>query len=275
MGDNIEYNTVFQGGSRGYLDEDTDEAHGTYDSMNSAVNIIEKLGPLAADAPYVIEFKKEPQPADWANFMISCQGIGDDISISDLYGTADAIPGTFTDQSDTNLYTNTTSMTPAYNTGHYTPPASVVGAPAAYLNQSNQFTAGSNSVDVDWVGLNSRYFQLMPTLKNTDPGYYLVTLTTTVDCEQSISTTSNTRVTSPDITGKKSVIMNARLMIDSGYRAYATYAYAVHVTSQITTGQAVFSLEFTSDAENIHCYAATATVAPLSAAQYEAIPSVP
>lgn len=130
MGDDVEYSTLFQGGSKGYITEDTNESEGDYDSANSAVTIIEKLGPLAADAPYVIEFKKEPKQNDWANFMISCQGIGDDITISDLYGLATAAAGTSLDNSDANDYTSTVAMVPSSDDRTFTP--SDISSPAYF-----------------------------------------------------------------------------------------------------------------------------------------------
>lgn len=273
MGDNINYNTVFQGGSRAYLSEDVNETEGTYDVMNSAVTIIDKLGPLNEDAPYVVEFKKEPQNTDWANFMISCQGIGDDVQMSSLEGYATVVPGTAADQSDANLYTSTTSMEPELDDDTFIPSLTELPGPVTV------YSNGASST-VSRVGTNTAYFyrgsgntaSASLYTNNLKAGYYLVTIT---------AIGSSTMTMSYSLTWTGSVIgVNDRKSLHSTYididnsssnfQKLNTTQLAIHVTSDISSESRIAAYEYTSGA-NSRCDYASATLSAITQSQYEAL----
>lgn len=276
MGDNVNYNTVFQGGSRGYLSEDINEAAGDYDSMNSAVTIIEKLGPLDANAPYVIEFRKEPANKDWANFMISCQGIGDDVSISDLEGYANVVPGTVADQSDNNLYTNTTSMTPAYDDRTFTPivPASNMPPPAAITSgfTSDYALANANSrVAISEMNEYTSYAKYQFKCDRLPIGYYLITAF--CDGLSSTNTTIATQINDADsdaFGGYKTLALKTSDFDENGHHYRTFVALAFHVT-EVRSGLAeLFRLEYTASS-NVGLLGACATVVPITQDYYDGL----
>lgn len=275
MGDNVEYDVLFQGGSRGFLSEDINEPSNGYDVMNSAVNIIEKLGPLDAEAPYVVEFKKEPQASDWANFMISCQGIGDNISISDLESYATMVPGTVADQSDSNLYTTTTSMEPALDNDVYTPTVAATGNPSSYSTSqvTNHYeTDAGIAVIASPMGGGTSQQRARFMTKKLAPGYYLCQLTATDTATSNISVGT----VSPTVTGAttKGIYTNSKHDNNSGtHVAYGSTAFGLHLTQAIDSETYIelYALEFTHSTVG-SIVGTSAFVSAITQSQYEAIP---
>lgn len=270
MGDNINYNTVFQGGSRGYLSEDVNESAGDYDSMNSAVTIIEKLGPLDANAPYVIEFRKEPAVKDWANFMISCQGIGDDVSITDLEGYASVVPGTVADQSDNNLYTNTTSMTPAYDTSTFPVPE-----PTQLPDPVSVYNIGSNNTKAK-PGSNNIYFyrsdgataRASLHTNNLEAGYYLLTISAVGS--SSMTMTPGIVFVGGVAAGHKTINATGLDIMETAgnYKKLYTAQIAIRVSNDIDTETFIASIDFTAGTDS-SCYYGCASLSGITQSQYE------
>lgn len=276
MGDNINYQTLFQGGSQAYLSEDANELDGTYDVANSAVTIIDKLGPLDADAPYVIEFKKEPKTSDWANFMISCQGIGDDVSITDVEGNATTVSGTTADQTDSNQYNSTSVMEPNLDDSMFTPitPSGTEPPPAVDTSgfTSNYTLANTDSrIGVFELDEHSTYAKYQFKCDRLPVGYYLLT----AFCEgiSNGATTIASRDTSADADafgGYKTLALRSDDLNESGhhYRTFIALAFRV---KEVRSGLAeLFRLEYTS-ANNVGLLGACATVIPITQSYYEGL----
>lgn len=273
MGDNINYNTVFQGGSRAYLSEDINESEGSYDVMNSAVTIIDKLGPLNEDAPYVIEFKKEPQNTDWANFMISCQGIGDDVQITALEGDVSVEPGTVTDASDSNLYSSTTSMEPELDNDTFIPSLTELPGPVTV------FSTGATSTACR-VGTNTAYFyrgsgatgSVSLYTNNLKAGYYLVSLTALATSTMTMSYSLTWTGSVIGSTSRKALHSDVIDVDDSNsnFKKLNTTQFAIHVTSDITSESKITAFEYTSGANSQGIYG-SATLSAITQSQYEAL----
>lgn len=272
MGDNINYTTRFQGGSRAYLSEDENELDGDYDVANSAVTIIDKLGPLDADAPYVIEFKKEPQNNDWANFMISCQGIGDDVQITDLDTNPIATPGTVIDSSDANLYTSTSSMDPALNDNTFPPivPATDVLPCTATAGLTPDYSIDNDDSEVR-VTFHDFYTTAAYTKFSAEKlpaGYYLVTGHVMGGGDASSTVASN--FSHGILTHKALNTASTPVQLGSKWAYCTNVTVAVKVTSDISTNTELFRIDYTSSA-TVGLWQASAAVTPISQAFYDSL----
>lgn len=275
MGDNVEYNTLFQGGSKGYITEDTNELDGDYDSANSAITVIEKLGPLSADAPYVIEFKKEPKSNDWANFMISCQGIGDDITISDLYGSATAVGGTTIDNTDSNDYASTQAMAPSSDDRSFAP--TTLGAPAyfaAYATGSTvSFHPGANTVLITPGIYNSNFISNVSTT-TLEAGYYLA--------HANITTTSDSAITfevlwsqSVSAVSEHKVLQTMETTVKDSSPRIRNYDVVCifHTTAGLSSLSELFRIRGSAPNGVTTAVPSTVMISPITSAQYDALVS--
>lgn len=276
MGDNINYQTRFQGGSQAYLSEDANELDGTYDVANSAVTIIDKLGPLDADAPYVIEFKKEPKTSDWANFMISCQGIGDDVSISDVEGSATTVSGTTADQTDSNQYNSTTAMEPELDTSTFTPitPASNAPPPAVDTTgfTSNYTLANTDSrVGIFELTEFSPYAKYQFKCDRLPVGYYLLTAFCEAISNRTVTIATQTTDADDDtFDGYKTLALKTDDLDENGHHYRTFIALAFHVKEVRSSLAELFRLEYTS-ANNIGLIGSCATVVPITQTYYDGL----
>lgn len=271
MGDDVNFTNEFQGGSYYYLEEDVNELDGDYDSMNSAVNIIEKLGPLDAEAPYVIEFKKAPEQKDWANFMISLQGIGDEISISDLYGRGSGENGTAVNEFGSNKYTNTTAMEPAYDTDTFTP--ITPGTPINWGYYSSTPSAGSGTD----LGTTITCSTVTPVgsihwkIGNAPAGYYEVIVGATILTDTQ-ATVASTYSTADSVVGSKYAITanNSDVTgISGGYIRVHTASYCFQLTEPVTTAVTLFSTQVTGYNSTYANYGRFMTAREITQAQFE------
>lgn len=272
-GDQVELS--FQGGSRSYLEEDTNETEGDYDSLNSAVSVIDKIGPLDNNAPYIIEFRKEPKPEEWANFMISCQGIGSSVQISDLYTTPVGEDGTVIDDYYNNDYSTTTEMTPNYNGSTFTPvtPGSTTlldwGLHSILPGSGSASTLGctigcgsaSSSGQVDWQ------------LTSAPAGYYMVNIMVLIVTDATPTVTSTFSTASNLIDSKYAVAADERSITLSGgkYAKLHTATYCCHLTQAVTSGTTVFSTKTVGYNNAYDAFGQLINARALSQAEFQAL----
>lgn len=271
-GDQVELS--FQGGSRSYLEEDVNETEGNYDSMNSAVSVIDKVGPLDNNAPYIVEFKNAPKPEEWANFMISCQGLGNNIQISDLYTTPVGESGTTIDDYYNNQYSTTTEMVPNSNGSTFTPitpgTTSVLdwglhcilpGAGSATdLGATIGCKSFSGSGQVDWQ------------ITDAPAGYYMVSILVAIftDTTPSVSSTSSTA--SQSVTGIYAITSNNQTVtLTNKHCKIHTATYCCRLPQAVTSATTVFSTQTTGYTSAYDALGQFITVRALSQAQYEAL----
>lgn len=257
------------------MEEDTNETEGDYDSLNSAVSVIDKVGPLDNNAPYIVEFRKAPKPEEWANFMISCQGLGNSIQISDLYTTPVGIDGTTIDDYYNNDYSTTTEMTPNYNGSTFTPitpgTTSILdwGLHSTLPGSGSATTLGctigcgslSSTGQVDWQ------------LNKAVAGYYMVNVMVLIVTDATPTVTSSFSTASNLIDSKYAVTSDNREITLSGgkYAKIHTATYCCHLIQAVNTGTTVFSTLTTGYNRAYDAFGQLINARALSQAEFEAL----
>lgn len=272
-GDQVELS--FQGGSRSYLEEDVNETEGDYDSLNSAVSVIDKVGPLDNNAPYIVEFKKAPKPEEWANFMISCQGLGGNIQISDLYTTPGGESGTSIDDYYNNQYSSTSEMTPNSNGSTFTPvtpgPVSIMdwglhgtlpsAGSATELGCTIKCTSFSETGQLNWQ------------ITQAPAGYYMLNVGVLIVTDATPTVSSTYSTASPIITGKYAITANNKdITLSGGKYAKLHFAtYCCHLSQAVTSATTVFSTQTTGYNSAYDAFGQLINVRALSQSEYEAL----